>query len=451
MSNTSFNFLADSFLFHEAEQGYKSRTLAELDDELNRYREYINEHQQEIDNEVSKKGINIIQDLERNSKLPTQDQLLQGCIFLDTYLVNDPVFDFNLSIEYHSNIARQSMGIARKSDDELKSELANYAIYMKSLTEGVRCDTEYIKFYPFGKVLRPESDYLFNLPDLSTDKIDKKIFSWFLEKVEVLNLNKDNQIDKQMATSNKIVLQFKNDTSSSVNIVQYQRMVSPQLNGNKLTFGLDYNYILSKDEYDNWVSQEKIKSIKDKLDLFLYRNMICRKFNSPLVLKNKFENEFFEMNFGDEKANNLYKLGFDLNFSGLKNMDFKKAMSVRREAKSSFKEFQKKIQKDSLILHSTKDKNEYKDVLDDIKQQYLHGTENVKSTLEISKDIVSSNLIPVVIGALSYFASPDPLNKVITGLSVLDLVGNIKKTIQEERRNPFYFLKKMVGSEYAYS
>lgn len=55
MSNTSFNFLADSFLFHEAEQGYKSRTLAELDDELNRYREYINEHQQEIDNEVSKK------------------------------------------------------------------------------------------------------------------------------------------------------------------------------------------------------------------------------------------------------------------------------------------------------------------------------------------------------------------------------------------------------------
>ncbi len=108
-----------------------------------------------------KKGINIIQDLERNSKLPTQDQLLQGCFFLDTYLVNDPVFDFNLSIEYHSNIARQSMGVARKSDDELKSELANYAIYMKSLTEGVRCDTEYIKFYPFGKVLRPESDYLF--------------------------------------------------------------------------------------------------------------------------------------------------------------------------------------------------------------------------------------------------------------------------------------------------
>jgi hypothetical protein len=219
-------------------------------------------------------------------------------------------------------------------------------------------------------------------------------------------------------------------------------MVSPQLNGNKLTFGLDYNYILSKDEYDNWVSQEKIKSIKDKLDLFLYRNMICRKFNSPLVLKNKFENEFFEMNFGDEKANNLYKLGFDLNFSGLKNMDFKKAMSVRREEKSSFKEFQKKIQKDSLILHSTKDKNEYKDVLDDIKQQYLHGTENVKSTLEISKDIVSSNLIPVVIGALSYFASPDPLNKVITGLSVLDLVGNIKKNYSRGTQKPILFFEK---------
>ena len=228
-------------------------------------------------------------------------------------------------------------------------------------------------------------------------------------------------------------------------------MVYPQLNGNKLTFGLDYNYMPSKEEYDNWVLQEKIKSIKDKLDLLLYRNMICRRFNSPLVLKNEFENEFSEMNFGDEKANNLYKLGFDLNFSGLKNMDFKKAMFVRREAKSSFKEFQEKIQKDSLILHSAKDKNEYKDVLDDIKQQYLRGTENVKSTLEISKDIVSSNLIPVAIGALSYFASPDPLNKVITGLSVLDLVGDIKKTIQEERRNPFYCLKKMVGSEYAHS
>ena len=81
MSNICFDFLSDSMLFRDAEHGYKSQSIDELDKELNRYREYIVANQQEIDNEILRNDVNIIQELEKNPKLPTQEELLQGCLF----------------------------------------------------------------------------------------------------------------------------------------------------------------------------------------------------------------------------------------------------------------------------------------------------------------------------------------------------------------------------------
>lgn len=444
MSNICFDFLSDSMLFHEAEQGYKSRSIDELDKELNRYREYVAANQQEIDNEILRNDVNIIQELEKNPKLPTLEELLQGCLFLDTYVINDPVYNFDLTIEKYSNIARQCMGMTPKSDNELKNELAKYANYMKSLTDGVRCDTGYVKFYPFAKKLRPTSDYLFNIPDLSIDGIDKNVFLWFLAKMEIFNIDQYNRIDKQMKLSNKIALRFKDD-SSSLMVIQYQKINPVKIDGDSGIISLEYKYIPTKEEYDNWVNQEITKTIKDKIDFLLYRNTISEKFNSPIILSSLFEKEFFETNFSGIKSSNLYKLGFDLDFTGLKNMDFNTAMSIRRNAKDSFKKFQEEIQKDSIFLSCAKDKKEYSEALDGIKQKYLNGIENVKSTLEVSKDIVSSNIIQMAISACSYFATPYPYNEAITGLTILDLIRDMKNAFSRERKNPFYFLKKMIG------
>lgn len=444
MSNICFDFLSDSMLFRDAEQGYKSRSIDELDKELNRYREYVVANQQEIDNEILRNDVNIIQELEKNPKLPTQEELLQGSLFLDTYVISDPVYNFDLTIEKYSNVARQSMGVAPKSEDELKNELAKYANYMKSLTEGVRCDTGYVKFYPLAQKLRPTSDFLFNLPDLSVDGIDKNVFDWFLKKIEVLNIDQSNRLDKQMKISNKIALRFKGD-SSSVAMAQYQKFNLIKIDGNRVTFSLENQYLPTKEEYDNWTNQEKIKNIKDKINFLLYRNSINEKFNSPIILSSMFEKEFFETNFSDLKSDNLYKLGFDLNFAGLKNIDFSTAMSIRRRAKDSFKVFQEEIQKDSIALSCAKDKKEYTEALDGVKQKYLNGIESVKSTLEISKKVVSSNIISMAVSACSYFATPYPYNEAITGLTVIDLIKKAKDIFSEERKNPFYFLKKMIG------
>jgi hypothetical protein len=282
------------------------------------------------------------------------------------------------------------------------------------------------------------------MPDLSIDEIDKTVFSWFLEKIEVLNLDRTNRIDGQMKLSNKIALRFKGD-SSSVAMAQYQKFNLKKIDGDRVTFSLENKYIPSKEEYDNWTYQEKIKTIKDKINFLLYRNTINKKFNSPIILSSMFEKEFFETNFSDIKSSDLYKLGFDLNFRGLRNMDFNTAMSIRRRAKDSFKKFQEEIQKDSIILSCANDKKEYTEALDGIKQKYLNGIESVKSTLEMSKKVVSSNIISMAISACSYFATPYPYKEAITGLALIDLIKKTKDVFSEERKNPFYFLKKMIG------
>ena len=445
MSNISFNFLTDSFLFTEAEQNYKKRTMDELSQELDSYRDYIIKNQNSIDNEISKSGINIIQELSDTPKLPKQEELLQGSLFLDTYLINDPIFDFNLHNEKYANIARQCLHTTAKSDDTLKQELASYAIYMKSLTEGVRCDTEYIKFYPIKSGFRPIEVPLFQLPDLSIEGIDRNVYQWFSERIQCFNLNENNRIDKSLKFSNKIILFFKDDTTSSVRIAQYHSFVPVRISGNHVEMKADNNYIPQNEEYNNWVAQEIIKTIKGKLSFFLYRKIITDKFNSPIILRNVFEKEFSEMNFSNIKNPDLYKLGFDLDFLGLKDLDFNTAMSIRRNAKDSFMEFQNAIKKDSIILSTATDKKIYTEVVESIKQKYIQGIGSVKSAFDLSKEIASKNILQLGVSACTYFVTPEPFKSIITGLSLLSIMKNAKDDIKNERKNPFYFLKKMIG------
>ena len=54
MSNIAFNFLTESFLFHEAESNYSKRTIDEIDREITTYREYIQKNINQINSEIYK-------------------------------------------------------------------------------------------------------------------------------------------------------------------------------------------------------------------------------------------------------------------------------------------------------------------------------------------------------------------------------------------------------------
>ncbi len=445
MSNISFDFLNESILFQKAEDNYKNISLEELTQALDKYKSYIKEKKEDIEKELIDGNLKIIQSLQQHPEKPSMAEILQGSLFLDKYLIDDPLFSYNLADAELINANNRIMGFKEKTDDDFKKELSTNALYMKNLVDGVRCDTAYIKFYPFSLGFQSERIPHMRVPDLSIDDIDKNIYNWFNEKIEVMNFDNQNRSNNALSISNHIGMRFNGDFGSKCNFARYQKPTNIFEQAGKLYMVIDPNYIPEKDEYDNWVHQEVITTIKEKFNFFIYRHNICSKLNSPVILNNEFEKQFYEMQFSTKKSN-VHTLGFDLNIPGLQNLNFKEAMEVRRSSFESFRSFQNELQNDSILLSSVNDEKQYDELITEIQHKYENASKNVTSKLGMTKSIASDNIINIAIAAISYYNTPLLATGVISGLSLLDAIRKGRKDYLNTVKNPFYFYKKIKQS-----
>lgn len=440
MSNTAFNYLTNSFLFNEASSEYSKRSMTEIERELNEYKKYIIDHLKDLNAEVYK-DYNFIQPLTHNSKLPTINELLQGCIFLDTYLIDDPLFDFNIARMKMGNVERVSMGMDKITDREIKHELSELAEYMKALTNGVNIQSGYIKFYPFSLWMQPVFNPAIRVPDLSIDNIPKQVYEWFYNNIKVQNLEK-NRTNQNLKISNRIVLSFKEDIGDNAYIAHYQRVIPEKFENDHVIVRFDGEYIPNKMEYDSWVNEEIIKAIKDKMEFFVFRDSICNYFNSPVCLYNDFQRNFYNSVFSSSGKEHMYNLGFDLNIPGLDKIDFNKAMEIRNTAHWSFVELQKQIKEDSKQLRAASDEKTYNEIMKQIENDYLDGINSTNTVLSSMGKLLSvNNIINIAFAANSYFTGE--LTKVTTGLTVINALYNVYGIAKEQLSNPMYFLKKI--------
>lgn len=445
MSNISFDFLSESILFQKAEDNYKNISLEELTQALDKYKSYIKEKKDDIENELVDGNLKIIQSLQQHPEKPSMAEILQGSLFLDKYLIDDPLFSYNLADAKLINANNRIMGFNEKTDEDFKKELSANALYMKNLVDGVRCDTAYIKFYPFSLGFQSERIPNMRFPDLSVADIDKNIYNWFKEKIKVINFDKQNRSNNALSISNHIGMRFNGDFGSKCNFARYQKPTNVFEQAGKLYMVIDPNYIPEKDEYDNWVHQEVITTIKEKFNFFIYRHNICSKLNSPVILNNEFEKQFYEMQFSTKKSK-VHTLGFDLNIPGLQNLDFKEAMEIRRSSFESFRSFQNELQKDSILLSSVNEEKLYDELITEIQHKYESASKNVTSKIEMVKTIASHNIINTAIAAISYYNTPSLAIGVISGLSLLDAIKKGRNDYLNTVKNPFYFYKKIKQS-----
>ena len=439
MSNIAFNFLTESFLFNEADSVYHKRTLQEIDNEIEKYRNYIIANLKNINDEINKK-YNFIQPLLKLHTIPSMNELLQGSIFLDTYLIDDPIFSYNCNSIKFANYERKKVGLKEVTDDDIKKELSDLAIYMKSLTKGVTIEIGYIKFYPFSLGLQYEYNPQIKIPDLSINNIPENVYNWFKERLVVLNME-NNRTNSKLTISNKILLFFKDDEEGEPYFEHLHQIIPEKYNGKTLRIRLDGDYIPDLDSYNNWVSEMSIKTIKNKILSYAYRDEICSFFNSPICLQSAFEQSFYNTNFQNNNSN-FHKLGFNLNIPGLQNISFDKAMEIRKSAHLSFLAFQEKLLNDSKALRTTTDEKQYDLIIQEIEQDYLNSINKTHSFLDSAKDLFSlNNLINIGLFAESYFTGNN--SKITTGLTIVNGIYNATKIVKKDISNPMYFLKKI--------
>lgn len=446
MSNISYDFLTESFLFNESESKYAKRSISEISNELNKYRDYITNNIDNLDKEIRKTS-NFIQPLLFHSKLPSIEDLLQGCIFLDTYIIDDPMFRFDIEQIKMGNVERIQMGAEPTSDEEIKNELYEIVTYMKTLTPGVNVSIGYIKFFPLGLFLNNYFKPYMRFPDLSTDSIDKNVFEWFKKRINLINLDNEG-CTSDSEISNRIVLNFENDNQNGSMICHYKNMsvVDFDKKKNKATLKFDPNYIPTKEEYNIWTNQEIIKLIKERLQFYSSRDFLCAHFNSPLCLASNLEKQFYKTNFDTLARAHFHNLGFNLRIPGLQNMDFEKAMEIRNHTHLSFVSLQNKIQADSKQLRAASDFKTYKLIINEIENEYLQGIKQSHTILNSIKNLFSpDNISEYLLSAESYYTGT--ASNFTTGVTIAHMIYNAGKVTLNALSNPMYFLKKISNNQ----
>lgn len=427
MSNIAFDYLTESPLFELSKNNYKDMTIKELGIELDKYRKYIDDKYGEIEKEITDiKGDKIVQNSQlAESNCEDMNKIIKASLFSNTYVLNDPLFN----IFYDDVTLERTRRLVGKIDEErtLKAELAGKVNYMKGLVEGVRTDTNFIKFIPL----------YYNAIDIKPNKIrfpsldikpDDDLFKWFKDKIDLYNIDNENKINKIPKYTDKIAINFYGNSNMDFFILQYE----------KLYYGKNN---ITSDELKNWIDQEIIKSINDEYSYLISKQEMYKKFNSNLIINNDFEKEFYKQKNIKTSYWKNKELNIKMNFIGLFDVEFNKAMEIRRKYEGEFKNFQEKLDKDLLILKVTEDENMIKQHLEDMKKKYDEESINIRKKIISFDGILSRNITDIVTTIIKYIFLNSNVTIGLDSFNILKKEYTYQK--QKKKNNPIFIISKL--------
>lgn len=429
MSNICFDFLTESLLFHNSDNNFHGVSLKELAIELDNYREYVSENIEKIREEI----INIEQD-----KLIQDDQLIQkemediqrissASLLTETFILADPIFDIfidNISLNRAGNFLSHSF-----DEEEIKRDLADRINYMKVLSEGVRCDTEYIKFFPMSYDVVDIMPSKIRVPNLQHN-FNNELIDWFRKKLRVYSVRND-MLDSPVKISDKIALQFDQNADMDYFFAQYISCFS--------------NGTINSIDYYNWIDQEKRKAINDMYSFLTTKIKRSEEFHTTLYAKNEFQRDFFTIhNIKDSNLKNERFHHINMEFVGTFGIDFNTSMNLRRRYYNEFKRFREMLNEDLRPLKLANDDAGIDEYLVDLRKKYVEKSRILKQTLFEFNSISVGNIVPILTSIALYVndkVGTDNVNKLAIpiGSAIAQelIVERIKK-----RENPFFFISK---------
>src|ERR1035437_5335369 len=146
MGSVTYDFLANSLLFENAhlEDGFEGITDSELEKELERYRQFCDDHAGELFSEVDSRDSSLV--VLSDEPLETV-HLTQAALYVNQYLFEDPLLKMLDKPTEASRVMSEYLGMSR--DDGLdRSKLVSTVRQMKALTPMVAAG--FLKFLPLA-------------------------------------------------------------------------------------------------------------------------------------------------------------------------------------------------------------------------------------------------------------------------------------------------------------
>lgn len=435
MSNTAFNFLSNSYLTKDSKESFLRKSLAEIEQELDEYRKFLNANKNDLDKECIKDNEDSVEisDFRILQKLPKQEEVFQKSLFLNRFVVDDPLQSSSFKNFDIINRDRQTRGFNVITEAEAKEKLWNKVQYMKGLLPGVNANVGYIKFYPLSKEPTNELLNFINIPDLSFPKEFPEIYEWFLKNIVVKTVDDNQRIVDLVEPCKQLAISFQNDGSG----VFLPAFLNMQLQ----------NIVPPISIYNKWKEDEVIKSIRDRYLELLRKNEFRIKFGAIVSTESEFEFNFLNSIIKSPASTTetkVLQVLTKLKLPSLASTSFEKVMEVRQFFDESFENFRKQLKDDIIYLQEIKDEKQLEAFSKELEKKYEAMIREIEGQIKFKFNFSGFDYFPTGIDIATMMTTTEQYPLLLTGANILYKVyeGFVKQRGQA-KNNQCYFLYKI--------
>ncbi|OBQ35275.1 MAG: hypothetical protein AN485_14025 [Anabaena sp. MDT14b] len=450
MGSQTFDFLTESFLFRDDLINDNFRTFSEKEilNELNNYREFCLSKKSEIEKEVIKNTSNL--NMLSGIEMPHLSSLKQSALYINQYLINDPIFSISYRENESSKAFKASLGIIEEPID--RNRLSQLVSYVKQLTPMVAAD--YVKLLPINNFLEPPEQLpiLYSENNFS-DILPKSLLDFFHKNTTINSLERLPDYPqaiclKDLQLCREIMINFNNHTDRAYFYILYEPNIELL---DQETGKFEAEMILPDeppdiDSFTNWLNQSFHLSCKQVYDEVLWKNIIASNYGASYLVESQFVfdllNQFFpaKNNIPTNTANIL----LDMELPFLENIDISNIMNIRMNHGEEFQNFRLHLEKQFRDLRLVKDPEERKikaeNAFHELNEVQIHAINQKMS--QIKKTNVFLDGI-IAVGSL-LAAIPT------SGWSIIATAGRgVKPFMDSEnqiKQNPAFFLWKVKKS-----
>jgi len=353
MGSVTYNFLADSLLFHQdsIDNNFKDESDARIEKELQDYRQHCIDNYSELINEIKDREsfLKVFSSTEDTSV----NLLKQTALYIDQFIVPDPLFHLTNQQTDISKVTSQYLGY--KNENSLnKTKLSKASAFLKNITPMV--SGNFVKIFPLSYHFEAPKQLSLNLPtDYYNGVLPQEIMDFFRKNVSVRSLEKNPSggwrvIEDKLYPCRGIVVDFKETNFNSSFI--YHLFEMEILNYDETTGLVSFCQTLPDtppeiNYFNAWVTQSINSSSKAFFDRVFKENFIASNLNSTYLCNNSFTSNLISENFTVDETIQTYTANQMVNFElpFLENIDIEKLMTIRELDAEVFTNFRIELEK----------------------------------------------------------------------------------------------------------
>ncbi|WPU94687.1 hypothetical protein SNE25_04030 [Mucilaginibacter sabulilitoris] len=453
MGSITYDFLADSLFLNQnaINTAFKNESDERIEKELADYREHCLKNLENLKKEINENA-STLSVFSSTDDTPI-DLLKQTALYMDQYVVSDPLFRYTNLFTNEETVMSQQLGFPQKKHHG--DGLVKAAKYLKEITPMVAGN--FVKIFPVSYHFEPPKELPFNIPvDYYNNILPREILNFFHENKIVNGLEKmpeggwavrDGQ---ELQPCRGITIDFGNIGHHSSMLYFLHEMEI--LHYDERTKRMQYRQYLPEtppDEahFNAWVQQSVNSAARAYFDTTFGEIYIASQLKSSYICEDAFTNDLISKDFQKNDSISSYTANQMLNIElpFLDKIDVDKLMQIRQNDADVFTNFRVELEKQFREIRAITDPEQIRlkteNIFHELNEVQGH---KVKMKLDHLKKQVFLNSA-LAIGGLVGTVPTAGISLISTAVAAAKGYKDYRDYLSYVKENPAYFLWNVIN------